>query len=104
MAHHAEDGGDDDMIFVYRGGRAPMNVTHVRIDRSFDEIEEFAMNLCSNLLQMVTHDGIRRIGKWAFQDCRSLPRINLKSAVEIDTAFWRCVNLADVEFGRICFL
>ena len=100
MADHADDGGNDNMIFVYRGGRAPMHVTHVRIDRSFDEIEEFAISFCSNLLQVDTHDGIRKVGKKAFSSCKSLPWINLKSAVEIgDSAFWSCENLESVEFG-----
>ena len=49
---------------------------------------------------MDTHDGIRRVGRWTFCKCKSLPWINLKSVVEIDAfAFYGCKNLADVEFG-----
>ena len=49
---------------------------------------------------MDTHDGIRRVGRWTFCKCKSLPWINLKSVVEIDAfAFCKCENLESVEFG-----
>ncbi len=99
MADHAAEEEDGD-IFVYRGGRAPQHVTHVRIDKSVDEIEERAFYNCMQLVQVETHDGIRKVGKKAFFYCRSLPRINLKSVSEIcDTAFDDCIHLAHVEFG-----
>ena len=97
MADHAVDDGD---IFVYRGGRAPRHVTHVLIDRSVDEIEDNAFEFCMDLLNVDTHDGLRKIGKRAFFNCISLRRINIKSVVEIDnSAFYKCDNLEYVEFG-----
>ena len=95
---HAEDNDED--IFIYRGGRAPLHVTHALIDTSVGEIEEFAFFCCENLVQVDTHDGIRRIRENAFRLCRALRRINLKSAIEIDDwAFHMCTNLEYVEFG-----
>ena len=95
MADNAE--GD---IFVYKGGRAPLHVTHVLIDKSVDEIEEEAFRDCERLLQVETHDGIRKVGKRAFYNCKLLGQINLRSAVEIGyAAFYGCVSMADVEFG-----
>ena len=100
MADHAEDDFFDGDIFIYRGGRAPRHVTHALIDESVDEIEEEAFADCENLLQVDTHDGIRRIRTCAFSWCTSLRRINLKSAFEIeDWAFNDCDNLESVEFG-----
>ena len=101
MADHAVvDDDDDGDIFIYRGGRAPQHVTHVRIDKSVDEIEENAFRDCEHLVQVHTHDGLRKFGMRAFRNCRSLRRINLKSAVEIDhQTFCDCVNLESVEFG-----
>ena len=100
MADHAEDNDGDGNIFVYRGGRAPQHVTHVLIDTSIDEIEDNAFEDCRQLLQVDTHNGLRKIGRRAFYLCHSLPRINLKSVVEIEEcAFYSCVNLKDVEFG-----
>ena len=96
---HADEDFDGD-IYIYRGGRAPQHITHARIDKSINDIEDEAFLGCENLLQVDTHDGLRKVGKWAFRGCRSLRRINLKSAVEIDLmAFYRCTNLETVEFG-----
>ena len=100
MAEHAAADDFDDDIFIYRGGRAPQHVFHVLIDKSVDEIEDHAFRFCENLLTVETHDGLRRLGKYAFHRCRSLRRINLKSAVKIDEyAFYKCENLESVEFG-----
>ena len=101
MADHADDGGGDgDIIFVYRRGRAPQHITHALIDKSVDEIEDNAFSDCERLLTVDTHDGIRKVGEYAFRYCSSLRRINIKSVVEIDlTAFIYCYNLETVEFG-----
>ncbi len=99
MADHADNDFDGD-IFIYRGERAPQHITHARIDKSVNEIEEDAFNGCVNLVQVDTHDDIRRVGERAFNRCISLRRINLKSAIEIDGyAFRNCENLESVEFG-----
>ena len=102
MADHAEDDFDGDDIFIYRRGRAPQHITHVLIDKSVDEIEEKAFDHCRRLVQVDTHDGIRRIGRFAFRNCISLRQINLKSVVEIDEwAFSTCTNLESVEFDEL---
>eukprot|EP00984_Skeletonema_dohrnii_P000302 scaffold96_cov77-Skeletonema_dohrnii-CCMP3373.AAC.7 len=104
MADHAnngnEGGGGDRDIFVYRGGRAPRNVTHVRIDKSVAVIEDLAFNGCAHLVKVETHDGIRKVGKMAFHECKSLKSIDLRSVLEIGMqAFDGCKNLTDVKFG-----
>jgi hypothetical protein len=100
MADHAEDDFDGDDIFIYRGGWAPQHVTHVLIDQSVNEIEDQAHENCVHLVRVDTHDGLRKIGQYAFWNCSSLKRINLKSAIEIDReAFYDCDNLESVEFG-----
>ena len=101
MADHADDNFFDGDIFVYRGGRAPQHITHARIHKSVNEIDDNAFDHCTQLLHVDTHDGIRKVGKKAFYYCKSLPRINLKSAVEIDDfAFSYCDSLESVEFGH----
>eukprot|EP00984_Skeletonema_dohrnii_P033207 scaffold28969_cov82-Skeletonema_dohrnii-CCMP3373.AAC.1 len=104
MADHAnngnEGGGDDRDIFVYRGGRAPRNVTHVRIDKSVEVIDDGAFECCAHLMQVETHDGIRKVGMMAFRGCIRLTSIDLRSVDEIgDRAFDGCENLVDVKFG-----
>ena len=97
---HANEDDDDGDIFIYRGGRAPVHITHALIDKSVIEIEDYSFNSCHHLMQIDTHDGIRRVGKFAFYRCKSLRRINLKSAVKIGpSVFAGCKNLESVEFG-----
>eukprot|EP00985_Skeletonema_marinoi_P023026 scaffold15018_cov76-Skeletonema_marinoi.AAC.2 len=80
MADQANNGNGDRDVFVYRGGRAPRNVTHVCIDKSVEVIEDLAFNGCAHLVQVETHDGIRKVGKMAFRGCRSLRSMDLRSA------------------------
>ena len=99
MDHAVDDDFDGD-IFIYRGGLAPLHITHARIDTSISEIEDNAFFRFENLVQLDTHDGLRRVGLAAFYGCKSLRRINLNSVVEIDEfAFNKCENLESVEFG-----
>ena len=94
MADHAvEDDEFDGDIFIYRGVRAPRHITHALIDESVDEIEGRAFEGCRNLVQVDTHDGIRKVGQSAFYYCTSLRRINLKSAVEIDERAFYIVKI-----------
>ena len=59
-----------------------------------------AFDSCENLLTVDTHNGLRKIGAYAFRWCGSLRRINLKYAVEInEEAFYGSSNLESVEFG-----
>jgi len=98
MADHAED-DDVGNIFVYTGGLAPLHVTHVRIDKSVDVIDEGAFDFCEHLVQVETHDGIRAVADMAFYRCKLLRRINFNSVVEIGQfAFHYCENLESVEF------
>jgi len=100
-ANNGNDGGGDGRdIFIYRGGRAPHNVTHVRIDKSVEVIEDRAFDGCARLVQVETHDGIRKVGKKAFYYCISVRSIVLRSVVGIGSqAFQGCKNLTDVKFG-----
>jgi len=92
--------GEEDEIYIYTGGRAPLNVTRVRIDESVTEINDFAFVCCVGLLEVETHDGITNIGKSAFQQCQSLIRINLLGVKVIEQfAFSGCIRLTVVEFS-----
>eukprot|EP00984_Skeletonema_dohrnii_P022526 scaffold11653_cov77-Skeletonema_dohrnii-CCMP3373.AAC.2 len=93
---------DNEAIFIYRGGRAPRHVTHVRIDESVEVIEKSAFCNREQLVRVETHDGIRSVGLLrAFANCKSLRRNNLKSVVELGTmAFYGCENLESAEFGE----
>jgi len=90
----------DRVFFVYRGGQAPDHVTHVRIDKSVEVIDDHAFDDCEDLVHVETHDGIRKVGWSAFLGCNRLKSIDLRSVLEICImAFDGCENLTDVKFG-----
>jgi hypothetical protein len=102
MADHADD---DDDVFVYTGGRVPEHlrelITHARIDKSVTVIDDRAFDECFNLLDVDFHDGVDRVGRYAFRDCHSFLRVTLPGVKIIDEmAFENCVELTDVEFGN----
>jgi hypothetical protein len=96
MADHAA--GED--IFVYTGGRAPQHVVNAIIDESVEEIDDGAFRYNEHLKSVMCHDGLLKVGKWAFQSCRSLQRVKMPGVKIIEYyAFSGCTNLKDVEFG-----
>jgi hypothetical protein len=96
MADHAA--GDD--IFVYTGGRAPQHVVNAIIDESVDKIDDNAFLHNRNLRSVVCHDRLLKVGRCAFQGCRSLQRVNMPGVKIIEkNAFFHCGSLVEVEFG-----
>ena len=90
MADHAA--GDN--IFVYTGGRAPQHVVNAIIDESVEEIDDNAFYNNEHLQSVVCHDGLLRVGKWAFYNCRSLQRVKMPGANIIEEgAFHSCEDL-----------
>jgi hypothetical protein len=90
----------DDDVFVYTGGRAPQHVVNVIIDKSITSIDDEAFYDNPNLRSIEFHDGVERIGKWAFCSCPLLRRIKLPGVrLIIAGAFLSCTGLEDVEFG-----
>jgi len=105
MADHldADDRGDN-IIFVYTGGRVPEHlreiITHARVDESVAEIDRGAFYGCSHLLDVDFHDGVERVGEWAFAKCPSLRQARMPGVRIIeDSVFFECQQLIDVEFG-----
>ncbi len=98
MADHAV--GDD--IFVYTGGRAPQHVVNAIIDETVDEIDDEAFFNNPNLRSVVCHDGLLKVGKWAFFNCRSLQRVKMPGVKIIEKyAFCGCKSMTHVEFDRL---
>jgi hypothetical protein len=98
MADHAA--GDD--IFVYTGGRAPLHVVNAIIDKSVEEIDDYAFYGNPNLKSVVCHDGLLKGGKWAFYNCRSLQRVKMPGVKIIEEgAFSCCISLTHVEVDKL---
>ena len=95
-----DDHAAEDDIFVYTGGRAPQHVVNAIIDESVEEIDDNAFFENPNLKSAVCHDRVLTVGRWAFDNCRSLQRVKMPGVKIIEEyAFYDCINLADVEFG-----
>ena len=88
-----DDSSDVQSVYIYNGvGEVPMNVTHVRIDRSVTIIPNSAFQFRVHLEQVELPEGLIRIGDKAFYECPNLKRINIPSTVvEIgEQAFDKC--------------
>ncbi len=101
------DGGGEEEIFVYTGGRVPQHlrqiITHVIIDGSATSvIEDGAFQDCQNLLSVEQRGDVvvERVGRQAFECCFSLKSVKLPGVKIIeDRAFSECEQLEDVDFG-----
>ena len=97
--HQEEEGGDDDNnIFVYRGGRAPQYVTHAIIDPSVKIIDNEAFYENPLLTSVDFHNGITKIGLWAFCDTSLSGRVALPCVKDVDNgAFSGCALITEMD-------
>ncbi len=80
-----------------------INYPNGRFDEEFElpatlvSIGDYAFADCDNLVA-VTLNGIKRIGKHAFDNCISLETVELGNAVEIieDGAFYNCITVSEI--------
>eukprot|EP00984_Skeletonema_dohrnii_P017564 scaffold8043_cov92-Skeletonema_dohrnii-CCMP3373.AAC.1 len=89
-------------FYVYRGGRAPTDVSHVRIHKSVFAIDDEAFLNCGQLEYVESHKELSKIGKRSFYGCRLLRGIDL-SGVKIieDSAFGFCVAITDADLSTV---
>mmetsp|Transcript_27443 Transcript_27443/g.40252 ORF Transcript_27443/g.40252 Transcript_27443/m.40252 type:complete len:324 (+) Transcript_27443:67-1038(+) len=88
-------------IYVYRGGRAPNNITHAIIDKSVKVIDEGAFNGNRDLLSVETHDGIARIATAAFRGCVSLTHLDIRSLRFLDSYAFADSGLTEVDCDNL---
>ena len=93
-----------DVVFEYtgKGCAVPKNVTIVRFHSSVTEVEDNAFYNCTQLKEVVFNNGLKKIGRAAFDHCTSLSSITFPSTViEIGSyAFEDCINLKEVSFNE----
>ena len=66
--------------FVYKGqpkDEIPRNITNLVVDDSVTEIEDHAFLECRALESATLNEGLKRIGKYAFQSCTSLKKMDV---------------------------
>jgi len=84
-------------IYVYRGGRAPNNITHAVIDKSVKVIDEGAFRNNPFLHTVEMHDGIDRVREEAFHLCHSLLYVNLRRVQILDSLAFANSGLTHVD-------
>ena len=84
MNGNGNENEDNDIVRLhYFGGvDVPENVTHVTVDPSVEEIEFEAFIRRRRLTTVELPEGLERIGRYAFEDCKRLCRINIPSSVK----------------------
>ena len=92
-------------IYVYRGGRAPRDITHAIIDKSVTEIDSQAFDFNRNLRSVETHDGLKRIkGHSTFRGCTSLTDIDIRSVETIECWVFEGAGLREVDCDNLLYV
>eukprot|EP00984_Skeletonema_dohrnii_P001100 scaffold341_cov89-Skeletonema_dohrnii-CCMP3373.AAC.5 len=89
-------------FYVYRGGRAPTDVLHVKIHKSVFAIDDEAFMNCRQLEYVESHEELSKIGKRSFAFCQLLRSIGL-SGVKIieESAFGNCAAITDANLPEV---
>eukprot|EP00985_Skeletonema_marinoi_P015843 scaffold8291_cov86-Skeletonema_marinoi.AAC.1 len=89
-------------FYVYRGGRAPTDVSHVKIHKSVFAIDDEAFMNCRQLEYVESHKELHKIGKRSFGSCQLLRSIDLSGVKIIDDyAFSRCASITDADLPEV---
>jgi hypothetical protein len=98
-------GGDDNIIFVYTGGEqeVPQDVKRLRIAENVDTIPAMIFSFCRQLIEVEGHDKLKKVDRWAFNNCTSLRSVTkMQGVVEIeDRAFCGCSALIELKFDKL---
>ena len=91
-------------VYNYKGGQEvdarPEKVETVIVESGVEEIADGAFKDFKNLKSVVFNEGLRKIGKNAFENCPGLANIRLNGVEYIgDEAFLNCSGLVAIELG-----
>ena len=80
----------------------PDHVTHVLISEALKFVPMKAFYQHPNIQEVICHDGVEKIEKWAFWGCPSLRRVTMPGVKEVErSAFDYCTSLTYVECGKL---
>eukprot|EP00984_Skeletonema_dohrnii_P024781 scaffold13913_cov84-Skeletonema_dohrnii-CCMP3373.AAC.6 len=92
-------------LFIYMGERRPVvppGATRVIVDESVHIIPEQAFYLNRSIVEFICRDGVKKVGRWAFDGCPSLSRVIMPGVkVVASFAFDCCVALRYVACGKL---
>ena len=95
--------GDNVRLFNYWcRDEVPYDVTHVTIAAWVTIIPENAFRWHRNIVEVICHDKVEKVGGGAFDSCPSLRRVIMPGVEIVETdAFIDCKALTDVECGKL---
>jgi hypothetical protein len=89
-------------FYIYRGGRAPTDVSHVKIHKSVFAIDDEAFMNCRQLEYVESHKELSKIGKKSFAFCQLLRSIDLSGVKIIEhSAFCNCSAITDADLPEV---
>ena len=89
--------------FVYTGERyPPPDATHVSIHESITVIPEFLFHEHLYIIELICHDGVKKIERQAFWKCPSLNRLIMPGVEKVEGgAFSFCVAIEHIECKKL---
>eukprot|EP00985_Skeletonema_marinoi_P010662 scaffold4995_cov80-Skeletonema_marinoi.AAC.2 len=91
--------------FIYMGERRPVvppGATRVIVDESVNIIPERAFEGNRGIVELICHDGVKKVETRAFDRCSSLVLVFMPGVEVVERwAFNRCVALRYVECGKL---
>jgi len=86
--------GEDDEV--------PRDATHITVDKSVRVIPAWAFYDNRSIVEVVCDFNVKGVEIYAFKYCESLRRVIMPGVESVESdAFYRCVNLTDVECGKL---
>ena len=105
--HHGGRGDNNFIRYIYRGEEGeiiPRWATHITIAEycycTFVRVRAFQEH--PNIVEVICHDNIKKVGEEAFEQCPSLRRVIMPGVKEVeDCAFFGCTALVVVECDKL---
>ena len=91
--------------FIYEGGGSddiPIDVTHLTIDESVTIIPEGLLYEHPNIVELICHKGVTKIGRRTCYKCPSLQRVIMLGVLVVESeAFFHCEALLHVKCDKL---
>ena len=93
------------MRYVYRGEDGEVihaEATHIIVAEDCTFVRANAFREHPNIVEVICHDGVKKMGERAFWGCLSLRRVMMPGVKLVEEeAFYSCPSLTDVECGKL---
>ena len=100
------DVDDNNFIrYIYRGEEGehiPREATHITVGEDVTVILRRAFHRHRNIIEVICHENVKKIGEEAFYGCPKLRRVIMPGVKVVEMlTFFKCTAMADVECGKL---